>query len=171
MAHGPGLRDGLHDHVALDEIELYAEVLIAVAGADHPLSPTEIDRALGLTSETRVGEPPEPPSFGTAPAPGDTEPDNTNLNIAAPRSPEPTGDEPTGPSPAEPVGTGPNDSGPTASEPEVRFVGPVPPARDGRHPPTVVLPLHGALSDNVGAPNPLCGPFPPQFVPWRAWYA
>ncbi|WP_051415881.1 hypothetical protein [Nocardiopsis sp. CNT312] len=38
----------LHDHVALDEIELYAEVLIAVADARRPLSRAEIDRVLGV---------------------------------------------------------------------------------------------------------------------------
>ena len=31
----------VHDDVALDEIELYAEVLSAVAASDGPLSPTE----------------------------------------------------------------------------------------------------------------------------------
>ena len=55
MDHGAGLRDRLHDHVALDEIELYAEVLIAVAGADQRLSTDEIDRALGLSPETEEG--------------------------------------------------------------------------------------------------------------------
>ena len=38
----------LHDHVALDEIELYAEVLIAVAHADRRLAREELDRVLGL---------------------------------------------------------------------------------------------------------------------------
>jgi len=37
-----------HDRVALDEIELYAEVLSAVAAADRPLTPAEIDEVLGL---------------------------------------------------------------------------------------------------------------------------
>lgn len=46
----------LHDGVALDEIELYAEVLTAVAHTDHPLSPEELDRALG------VGDGPPAPS-------------------------------------------------------------------------------------------------------------
>lgn len=41
----------LHDGVALDEIELYAEVLIAVAHTDRPLSPDELDRALGVGDE------------------------------------------------------------------------------------------------------------------------
>jgi hypothetical protein len=37
-----------HDVVALEEIELYAEVLSAVAAADGPLTTEEIDRVLGL---------------------------------------------------------------------------------------------------------------------------
>ena len=39
----------VHDDVALDEIELYAEVLTAVAASDGPLSPTELDAALGVS--------------------------------------------------------------------------------------------------------------------------
>ena len=38
----------VHDDVALDEIELYAEVLSAVAASDGPLSPTELDAVLGV---------------------------------------------------------------------------------------------------------------------------
>ena len=38
----------VHDRVALDEIELYAEVLSAVAAADRPLTPAELDVALGI---------------------------------------------------------------------------------------------------------------------------
>lgn len=38
----------LHDHVALDEIELYAEVLTAVAISERRLSVEEIDEVLGL---------------------------------------------------------------------------------------------------------------------------
>jgi hypothetical protein len=38
----------VHDNVALDEIELYAEVLTAVAASDGPLSPTELDEVLGV---------------------------------------------------------------------------------------------------------------------------
>jgi hypothetical protein len=38
----------LHDVVALEEIELYAEVLSAVAAADAPLTTEEIDEVLGL---------------------------------------------------------------------------------------------------------------------------
>ncbi|HEY1913961.1 MAG TPA: hypothetical protein VGH27_00135 [Streptosporangiaceae bacterium] len=39
----------VHDLVAMDEIELYAEVLTAVATADRPLTAEEIDRVLGVT--------------------------------------------------------------------------------------------------------------------------
>ena len=38
----------VHDRVALDEIELYAEVLSAVATLDRPLTSTELDTVLGL---------------------------------------------------------------------------------------------------------------------------
>ena len=38
----------VHDLVALDEIELYAEVLTAVAAADRPLTAAELDEALGI---------------------------------------------------------------------------------------------------------------------------
>ena len=39
---------GVHDHVALDEIELYGEVLSAVAASDGPLTQEEIDVVLGV---------------------------------------------------------------------------------------------------------------------------
>ncbi|MGD0683908.1 MAG: hypothetical protein ABSA03_02215 [Streptosporangiaceae bacterium] len=38
----------VHDLVALDEIELYAEVLSAVAASDRPLTDDEIDEVLGV---------------------------------------------------------------------------------------------------------------------------
>jgi hypothetical protein len=38
----------VHDDVALGEIELYAEVLTAVAASDGPLSERELDEALGI---------------------------------------------------------------------------------------------------------------------------
>jgi len=41
----------LHDSVALEEIELYAEVLVAAAHTDRPLGPDELDRALGVGDE------------------------------------------------------------------------------------------------------------------------
>ncbi len=44
------LDDRLHDAVALDEIDLYAEVLSAVAAADGPLTDDEIDLVLGLAN-------------------------------------------------------------------------------------------------------------------------
>jgi hypothetical protein len=37
----------VHDRVALDEIELYAEVLSAVAASDRPLTAEELDQVLG----------------------------------------------------------------------------------------------------------------------------
>jgi hypothetical protein len=38
----------VHDLVALAEIELYAEVLSAVAASDRPLTLAELDDALGV---------------------------------------------------------------------------------------------------------------------------
>ncbi len=38
----------VHDLVALDEIELYSEVLSAVAASDRPLTDEELDQVLGL---------------------------------------------------------------------------------------------------------------------------
>lgn len=64
--HSHGLPP-FHDDVALNEIELYGEVLIAVAGTDEPLSPTELDRALGLSPEP--GEPERKTPTGPAPTP------------------------------------------------------------------------------------------------------
>jgi hypothetical protein len=40
----------VHDRVALDEIEVYAEVLSAVAATDRPLTAAELDEALGIHS-------------------------------------------------------------------------------------------------------------------------
>ncbi|MFB4317525.1 hypothetical protein [Actinomadura sp. 21ATH] len=40
----------VHDRVALDEIELYAEILSAVAEAERPLTLAEIDIVLGVRS-------------------------------------------------------------------------------------------------------------------------
>ncbi|MFI6575596.1 hypothetical protein ACIBFB_07325 [Nocardiopsis sp. NPDC050513] len=91
MDHDPGARPRdplhLHDHVALDEIELYAEVLIAVADADGPLSPSEIDRVLGVIR-----------SNGTPAAPGPARPSPPVRPVGA-RSPDAGADAPppTGP--------------------------------------------------------------------------
>jgi hypothetical protein len=38
------------DRVALDEIELYAEVLSAVAVCDRPLTAQELDEVLGISA-------------------------------------------------------------------------------------------------------------------------
>lgn len=43
----------VHDRVALDEIELYAEVLSAVAASDRPLTAEELDQVLGLRPNGR----------------------------------------------------------------------------------------------------------------------
>jgi hypothetical protein len=42
------LDDRVHDAVALDEIDLYADVLSAVAAADRPLTAAELDEVLGI---------------------------------------------------------------------------------------------------------------------------
>jgi hypothetical protein len=44
----------VHDRVALDEIELYAEVLSAVAASDRPLTAEELDRVLGVRPSARA---------------------------------------------------------------------------------------------------------------------
>jgi hypothetical protein len=38
----------VHDRVALDEIELYTDVLGAVAATDRPLTAEELDQVLGV---------------------------------------------------------------------------------------------------------------------------
>ncbi|HEV8222308.1 MAG TPA: hypothetical protein VGQ05_18715 [Streptosporangiaceae bacterium] len=38
----------VHDRVALEEIDLYADVLGAVAASDRPLTADELDRVLGV---------------------------------------------------------------------------------------------------------------------------
>jgi hypothetical protein len=44
----------VHDRVALDEIELYAEVLSAVAATDRPLTAEELDQVLGVRPAERA---------------------------------------------------------------------------------------------------------------------
>lgn len=44
----------VHDRVALDEIELYAEVLGAVAASDGPLTREELDEVLGVRPQVKV---------------------------------------------------------------------------------------------------------------------
>ena len=46
---GPDLR--VHDRVAMDEIELYGELIILASGSDGPLSQDEIDAVLGVPPE------------------------------------------------------------------------------------------------------------------------
>lgn len=42
----------VHDSVALDEIELYSEILSAVASAERSLTTAEIDSVLGVDPAT-----------------------------------------------------------------------------------------------------------------------
>lgn len=90
MNHATGLRDRLHDHVALAEIELYAEVLIAVAETDQSLSLDEIDRALGIAEHPEGDHGVTSPSGGP-PCPG------SGREEPAPCPPEPTPPEGTSP--------------------------------------------------------------------------
>jgi hypothetical protein len=54
----------VHDRVALDEIELYTDVLSAVAASDRPLTDEELDRVLGVSPRRSalLGDPADPPS-------------------------------------------------------------------------------------------------------------
>lgn len=42
----------VHDRIALQEIELYGEVLSAVAASDRPLTDEELDTVLGINEQT-----------------------------------------------------------------------------------------------------------------------
>lgn len=42
----------VHDRIALQEIELYGEVLSAVAASDRPLTDEELDTVLGIHEQT-----------------------------------------------------------------------------------------------------------------------
>ena len=44
----------VHDRVALDEIDLYAEVLSAVAASEGPLTNEELDEVLGVRPAAKV---------------------------------------------------------------------------------------------------------------------
>ncbi len=48
------LDDRVHDAVALDEIDLYAEVLSAVAAVDRPLTEGELDKVLGVSESVQA---------------------------------------------------------------------------------------------------------------------
>jgi hypothetical protein len=50
----------LHDAVALEEIELYGELVIAASAHDGPMSTAEIDAALGLVPAGGHGQPNRP---------------------------------------------------------------------------------------------------------------
>jgi hypothetical protein len=47
---------GVHDGVALDEIELYGEMIIAASSSERPLTSDEIDKVLGVARAGREGE-------------------------------------------------------------------------------------------------------------------
>jgi hypothetical protein len=49
----------VHDRVALDEIDLYTEVLSAVAASDRPLTHEELDRVLGVRPGPPLSRMPE----------------------------------------------------------------------------------------------------------------
>ncbi|MQA87305.1 MAG: hypothetical protein GEV03_22420 [Streptosporangiales bacterium] len=49
----------VHDRVALQEIELYGEVLSAVAATDRPLTNEELDTVLGINQENGWDTTPE----------------------------------------------------------------------------------------------------------------
>lgn len=53
MPSGPDVR--VHDRVALDEIELYGELVIAASSSDEPLSEDQIDLVLGLDPDDYPG--------------------------------------------------------------------------------------------------------------------
>lgn len=53
--HGRPPRTSVHDRVALDEIELYAELIIAAQRSDEPLSHEAIDAILGVRPPATVG--------------------------------------------------------------------------------------------------------------------
>ena len=54
MATKPDAR--VQDRVALDEIELYGELIIAASSSSRPLSVAEIDQVLGVDRERPVIE-------------------------------------------------------------------------------------------------------------------
>jgi hypothetical protein len=56
----------VHDRIALDEIELYGEVLSAVAGADRPLTAEQLDEVLGVRPAAPGAVQVAPPARGWA---------------------------------------------------------------------------------------------------------
>jgi hypothetical protein len=47
---GESLDARMHDGVALDEIEMYAEMIIAATSSERPLTSAEIDEVLGVAA-------------------------------------------------------------------------------------------------------------------------
>ncbi|MEV2278435.1 hypothetical protein AB0I72_22885 [Nocardiopsis sp. NPDC049922] len=143
MDHDPGARPRdalhLHDHVALDEIELYAEVLIAVADADGPLSPVEIDRALGVVRPTGSPAAPDPARPSPPAGPVEARPPDTN-------APPPPGSRPGD-------GRPPPATDPLLPGPRLLPDSPQPPA------PT---PVSGAVTLPHPFVPPRTGPFTPR---------
>lgn len=56
----------LQDNQALDEIELYGELVIAASASERPLSRDEIDRVLGLATGGEGGVRSAAPSTASA---------------------------------------------------------------------------------------------------------
>ncbi|GAB3711852.1 hypothetical protein [Nocardiopsis oceani] len=160
---GLGLRDRLHDHVALDEIELYAEVLIAVADTDRPLSATEIDRVLGLTSAV-------PAESGQTAEPGEQALDGGDRpgsdparrpRAAGPRgAPVPAPDRVPEPSPPEPSEQDTHPDGPTARDAGTGREDASPdhsvPLQDDPRTTSVARAVRRAVPKPSREPNPLC---------------
>ncbi len=143
------LHDHLHDHVALDEIELYAEVLIAVADADRPLSPAEIDRVLGLSEAPAA---PAEPLRSAGPLPGD----GPGAAAGTPHVPGPAPERP--PRAAGPV---PGPAEPRDEDPGTRRAWSTDPLPAGYRLPPTVLPA----PRDVPEPHLLWSPLP--LAPWH----
>ncbi|MFD6948800.1 hypothetical protein A6A08_14905 [Nocardiopsis sp. TSRI0078] len=178
----------LHDHVALDEIELYAEVLIAVADADHRLTHAEIDRVLGVsppdgaavpaggtpaprtdTAGERCSRPvrPEKRSAPRSEAGETTHGTGTGRPAGPERPPGPTG--PTGPPPRTPDrGPVTRPPKPCEEEPEARVL----PATGPLFPEARVLPEAPPFTDMLPVPfdGPLAAWFPSglPLAPWTS---
>ncbi len=54
MTH-PTQSDRFDEQAALEEIDLYTEVIIAAGTAETPLSPAELDRVLGVQRRPESG--------------------------------------------------------------------------------------------------------------------
>lgn len=56
--HGRDSR--VHDALALDEIELYGDVVIAASESAGPFAPQELDRVLGVSAALGAAQPNRP---------------------------------------------------------------------------------------------------------------